>query len=317
MKDFFNKFRIPTILGLGIIIAGMSAGIFMVSKEQIFLSNAAPNISPQNITLSNTSDDSVTISWQTPTPATSFITFGRMNPNEETVLDDRDANPPTGGPKTYSIHYFTIKNLLPKTTYQYKIISGKNSSEVSKFTTAAPLSTQTGFRPIIGSVLDGDTPLNEGVIYLSIADAATQSALVKSSGNFLIPLSQIRKADLSDNFSATEDTMAKLTIVSVKGQTSVIFKLGQFDKGLPPIKLGQDVDLTTVTPPPSPVTANQDLDKYDLNGDGKINSTDYAIILQNVGKNPKNKKADLNGDGVVDQKDLDLMSQKLKDLGSQ
>lgn len=296
MTDFFNKFKIPTLLGLTIIIAGIISGVILNLRAQIFISSASPDVSAQNITLSNISDTEATISWQTSAPAPSFITFGKMGPDETTILDDRD----TKTPIFHSVHYVTIKNLLPKTTYQYKIISGKISSEADKFTTAAPQSLQTGFRPIIGSVLDGDKPLDEGIAYLSIADATTQSAQVKSSGNFLIPISQIRKADLSDSFPLTEDTVAKLTIVSPKSQAIAIFKLKDAASGLPPIHLGENLDLTNVNPP-----------SYDLNEDGKINSADNAIILDNLGKNPKNKKADLNGDGVVDQKDLDLMAKKI------
>lgn len=323
MRDDFRKLKIPTVLGLGIIIAGIISGLVLTFKEQIITSKAAPDISPQNITLTNITDNSVTVSWQTSTPVSSFITFGQTNPKEQTTLDDRDANPSTNptseasGPKPYSIHYFTIKNLLPKTTYQYRIVSGTTSSAVSKFTTATPLSNQTEFRPIIGSIINNDKPLDEGVVYLSIADASTDSSLVRTSGNFLIPLSQLRTSDLSGDFSLTKDTIAKLTIISNSKQTSVLFRLSDLDNALPPIKIGEDLDLVNVaSPTPAPVS-NQDLDKYDLNADGKINSTDYAIILQNFGRNPKNKKADLNGDGVVDQKDLDLLNQKLKDIGSQ
>lgn len=298
MRNFFDRFKIPTLLGLSIIFIGIITGVFLTLREQTFTSKASPSISAQNITISNISDNEVTISWQTATPTPSFIAFGQASPDEITVLDDRDAHTP---PQTHLMHYVTIKNLLPKTTYQYKIISGQIQSEVSNFTTAAPLSQQAGLSPIIGSVLDGDRPLVEGIVYLSIPEAIIQSALVKSSGNFLIPISKLRKIDLSDSFPLTEDTLIKLTIISAKGQTNAIFTLKDVPQGLPSIKLGQDLDLTNVV----------EENKYDLNGDGKINSTDYAIILQNLGKNPKNPKADLNGDGIVDQKDLDLMSKKI------
>ncbi len=310
MKKILSRFKIPTILGLGIIVIGIITGVFLTLQEQIFTSKASTSINAQNITLTNISDTEVTISWQTSIPTPAFVTLGITNPNEITALDNRDTNPPAGGPKPHSIHYVTIKNLLPKTTYQYKIISGKVSSEVSKFTTAIPLQFQTGFRPIIGSVLDGNKPLEEGIAYLSIADATTQSSQVKSSGNFLIPISQIRNIDLLDVYPLIEDTNVKLTILSSKGQATAIFKLRDAGKGLPPIKLGEDADLNSLLSSPPPVS-NQDLDKYDLNGDGIINSADNSIVLGNQGRNPKNKKADLNGDGVVDQKDLDLMSKKI------
>ena len=300
MRDFFSKFKIPTLLGLSIIMIGIITGVILTLREQVFISQASPDVKAQNITLSNIFETEVTISWQTSTPAISFIQFGEGSPNEQTVLDDRDTNPPAGGPKAHLIHYVTIQNLLPKTNYQYKIISGKTQSDTNKFTTATPLREQTGFRPIIGSVLDTDKPLEEGIVYLSIAGATTQSALIKSSGNYLIPISQIRKSDLSEVFPLSEDTTAKLTVVSDKGQANMLFKLKTAVNTLPPITLGENLDLTT-----------QDLDKYDLNGDGKINSADNAILLQNFGKNPTDKKTDLNGDGVVDQKDLDLMAKQI------
>ena len=308
MKGLFSRFKIPTILGLGIIILGIAAGVFLTLKEQNIISKASPSVSAQNITLTNISDDSVVISWQTGTPTISFVNLGLKDPSEQTWLDDRDTNPALG-PKAHLLHYVTIKNLLPKTTYQYKIVSGKISSPVSKFETAAPLVSQNGFQPVIGSVLDQNQPLDEGITYLSVSGATTQSSLVKT-GNFLIPLSQVRKLDLSEGLPLSEDTVMKLTVLSPKGEATTLFKLGSFNKGLPSINLGEALDLTA-TASPSPSPSNQNLEKYDLNGDGKLNATDNAIILDVINKKTTNKKADLNGDGVVDQKDLDLMSKQI------
>ena len=312
MSDFFNKFKIPTFLGLGIILIGIASGVFLVLREQTFLSKAAPTLTPQNITLTNISDDTITISWQTSSLAPSFITFGQNSPSEKTVLDERDEN----SPKPQIVHSVAIKNLLPKTTYQFKIFSGKLASDILKFTTASPIINQTGFTPIIGSVLDGNSPLDDGIVYLSIQGATTQSALIKE-GNFLIPLSQIRTTDLADTFKLAEGTTAKLTIYSEKGNSSASFKLKPSSRPLPSIKLGQNIDLIIPEETPESIPIPKELDKFDLNSDGKMNAADNAIILQNFGKNPKNLEADLNGDKVVNQKDLNLMSERLKDLGSQ
>lgn len=303
MMDFLNKFKIPTLLGLAIIISGIATGAFINFKGQNIISRASPNLDAQSITLSNISDDSVTISWQTSTLTPSFITYGISDPSEITAVDDRDK----AGPKAHLMHYVDITNLLPKTTYQYKIISGTNSSQILSFTTAAPLTSQTGLQPIIGSVFEkGQQPLTEAIAYLSIGDAITQSSLVKLAGSFLIPISQIRKSDLSDGFSIKAESVAKLTIISAKGQATALFKVGDFEKGLPPITLGDNLDLTVQIDDPT---------KYDLNGDGQINSADNAIILQNTGpvsSKIKNPKADINSDGVVDQKDLDILIKKIK-----
>lgn len=308
MKDFFNKLKIPTLLGLAIITSGIAAGVFLTLREQNFLSKASPDVTPQNITISNITDDSVTISWQTSISSPSFITFGQSNPQGQTILDDRD----NSSPQSHLVHYSTIKNLLPQTIYQYKIISGKIKSETGKFTTAIP-ADQIAFSPIIGNVLANNKPLDEGIAYLSIADAAVESSLIKNSGNFIIPISQIRKTDLSGIFPLTGDTVAKLTIISGDQQSNVLFKIKDAKVSLPVINLGEDLDLTaSPSAAPSP-----EGNKYDLNSDGKINAADSSIVVQNfgplreAGKNPKNPKADLNGDGVVDQKDLDLMSKQI------
>lgn len=319
MRNFINKFKIPTLLGLGLIFLGITSGVYLVLKDQIFFSKAAPDLTPQNVVISNISDSSAVVSWQTNSESPSFITFGQNSPTEQTALDDRDSSP-----KPHLIHYLTLKNLLPKTGYQFKIISGKTSSDIFKFETASPLNEQAGYSPIIGSILqENNTPLDEGVAYLSITDATTQSALIKKGGNFLIPLSSIRKNDLS-GFSLTENMTGKITINSPKGRVSLLITLRANSTPLPPAKLGQDLDLTVPEETPTPTPQNT-ADKYDLNGDKQINSADYSTITSCINKpltivlpgNIHCAKTDLNGDGKIDQADLDLMSQKLKGANSQ
>ncbi len=309
MKNLFSRFRIPTLLGLTVIALGIAAGILLSLKQQTFISQASPDLLPQNITVSNVSDTTATISWQTSSPSTSFIRFGQNSLDEQTVLDDRDQK----NPKAHLMHFVSLKNLSPKTIYEYRVVSN-TSSDTRNFTTATPISSQTGFQPIIGSVVSNNLPLNDALVYLSIADAATQAALTKNSGNFLIPISQIRKKDLSGIYPLTPDTVAKLVILSDKGTSSVLFKLSSLKQGLPSVTLGENLDLT------NPV----DNIDYDLNKDGKINSADMAVILENFGPQPKNpqniasyKKADLNGDGAVNQKDIDLMLDAIKKSGNQ
>ena len=321
MTSFFNKLKIPTLLGLGIIISGIVAGVYLVIKDQaIFITQASPDIVPQNIIFTNIEDQSVTVSWQTPQAVPSFVTFGLTSPNEQTVLDDRDTNPsPDGaGPKPRLTHYVTIKNLQPQTKYILKIVSGKYKSETLEFNTAQSATAQVNLNPVIGIVLDGETSLDDGIVYLTASGASPQSALVKIGGNFLIPLSKIGRSDLSDTYQPNGEEVGKLTVVSDKGEASAVFKLKISGQILPPLKLGQNLDLTELEPtvkeiPPSP----EELNKFDLNNDGQINANDHAIVLKNFGplretsKNPKEKRADLNSDGVVDQKDLDLMAKQI------
>lgn len=309
-RSLLDKFKIPTLLGLAIVSSGVAGGVYLVLQQQTILSKASPDLAPQDMTITNITQDSVTLSWQTETPTISFINYGPGNLEKQAILDDRDESRPL----PHTIHYVTLNNLIPKTNYQFKIISGRVSSNILAFETAPPLQNQTGFGPIIGFVLDGDIPLNDGVAYLIIDGATPQSSLIKPSGNFLIPISQLRNENLYDAFLPSEGTQAKLVIISDRGRASALLKLKEFSLPLPPLQLGRDFDLTTLDlgiPTPSPTT--EELNKYDLNSDGKINAADNAIILQNFGplrerNNPKSQRTDLNSDKVVDQKDIDLMA---------
>lgn len=307
MKNFLNKFKIPTLFGLGIIALGIGVGIFLVLREQTFLSSAAPTQTPQNITVSNVEDSSVVISWQTSSPSSGFITFGQNDPSEQTTLDDRDVKIP----QSHQIHYVTIKNLLPKTGYKYKVVSGKITSEVSNFKTADPVDNQTGFRPVIGSVLEGKQPLVEGVAFLSISRSVVQTSLIKNLGNFLIPLAKIRKEDLSDILPIDQQMLAKITIISPNNQGSAVFNLQPNGVSLPPLNLGESIDLTNIQPTPQPTQSSQDLTLYDLNSDGKINAADYSLALKNKGKKINSVKTASNSNRVINQTYLNELTKMI------
>lgn len=283
-------FKIPTLLGLSIIIVGLVAGLTLVFKNQTFLIKASPDITPLNITTSNIEDSRATISWQTSVETNGFITFGKDNTTEQTVTDDRD----NSTPKKYKTHHVTLKNLTPKTTYLFTIVGAKKNYS---FSTASSTNSQNNLKPIIGSVSGNGKPLNSGIVYLTTEDAVVQSTIIKNLGNFIIPIINIRTLDLSQVAEFTQETVFKLKIIGENEKsTTVIFTLKDAEAPLGPFILGQDLDLTAGA-------ETSTFSKFDLNRDGLINSSDYAMISKN--------KVDLNSDGVVNQKDLDLMQKQM------
>lgn len=304
--NILTRLRIPTLLGLAIILGGLGTGVYLSMQSQYLVARATPETQPKNITVSNIEDTSVVISWQTDTPTLGFVTVGQKSDNGNTVLDDRDQSVP----QPHQIHLVTVRNLTPSTAYQYRIISGKNKSEVAFVTTAASTLAENGFKPIVGSVLESGKSLNEGLATLTISGAVMQVSLIKDFGNFIIPIAKLRLTSLQGVFQPTKQMAAKLNVVSPAGAATVIFNLTDSGQPLSTIRIGDNLDLTTPAASPT-ASANPDLAKYDLNNDGFINASDYAIVLKNLGKNPKEPRADINSDGVVDQKDLTLMSQKI------
>ncbi|QQG43705.1 MAG: fibronectin type III domain-containing protein [Candidatus Daviesbacteria bacterium] len=306
--NILTKLRIPTLLGLAIILGGLGTGVYLVLQNQYLAVRATPETQPKNITVSNIEDTSAVISWQTDTAVPGFVTIGQKSDNEQTILDDRDQNVP----QLYFMHLVTVRNLSPATAYQYRIVSGKNKAEVAQFQTAAASLTENGFKPIVGSVLESGRPLKEGMAYLAISGALVQAGLIKDFGNFIIPIAKMRETNLQGVFQPSKQTTAKLSIVSGAGSATMVFNLTDDGKPLPSIKIGEQLDLTASIANASS-SKSSDLDKFDLNNDRFINASDYGIVVKNLGKNPKEKRADLNSDGVVDKKDLDLMSQKISE----
>lgn len=301
-----ERIKIPTLLGLTIILVGIISGVFLVVQNQTsFFTKASVTQAPKNITVSNIEDTSATVSWQTTSAVPGFISYSAGG-SEETDLDDRDTNAPIAR----VTHHVTLKKLTPATTYQYQIFSGKNITSDLKLTTALSRNSTNGFNPVIGSVVNNDQPLSDGIIFLNLSGATLQSTVIKQ-GNFIIPLSKMYKGDLSDILSLSEGAIAKLTVVSDIGQASALFKLEHLEKPIGTLKIGQDLDLTIQVTP----TINPDLQTFDMDGNLTINAADYSLVLTNFGRSPKNPKADINKDGVVDKKDLDLIAQKMTELG--
>lgn len=291
--NFLTKFRIPTLLGLFLIIVGMAVGVYLILQNQTLQTKASIDLTPQNIEITNIEDTGFSVSWQTAQETTGFLILN-INGSDQTIIDDQD----TTVPKPRLLHHVSIRNLTPQTTYQYKIVSGKIKSPSSQITTTS-LNFPNKNKPIIGQI-----NAQQGLIFLEIEGAIKQSTIIKNYGNFVIPIGQMRKSDLSDIFIPDDQTTGKITIIDEKlQQTNITFYL---KNPLPPIQSGSSVNLTK-----QPPVLGETVSKFDLNGDGQINSSDYSLILQNFGKNPKNKNADLNGDGIVNQKDLDLIQKQM------
>lgn len=299
-----SKIRIPTILGLGILVVGMVVGIFLTTQKQsaLFKTRAGVSAIPKNITIANVSNTSVSIYWQTDEEAPGFIQAGPSNTLGSTFKDDRDL----GGPQNHRFHFVTLSNLTPNTTYYYKVNSGSSSypsGNPSTFKTA-DTSTASNLQPLVGTILDASmNPISEALVVLSIPGAQSLAAITKVSGSFILPLKDIRDADLSQIEIPASGTSAALNIIGFQARSRINLQLPPDNNVLPPLILGQDLDLV-----PTPASPSASISKYDLNDDGVTNSLDLSIVLKNFGKNPKNKKADLNGDKVVDQKDVDILN---------
>ncbi len=283
-----NKIKIPTLLGLGVLLAGLFSATILVGQDQLFQTRATTSATPKSILLTNLTSNSASIIWQTDIETTGFATIGTtQSASDKTYNDERDSN----APQKHSLHSVTLTNLLPQTTYYFKVNSGGTFFESKEHTFTTPESSDTtNLPPVIASVVDSNLqPVSEALVVLNLVDGKALSTITKLSGSFILPLSGI-----------TEEQQTTLVIYNNQLKSEVVLTLPTQKPLSTPIILGQNQNLV-----PQPTPTPNLLLKYDLNSDGILNSLDLAIILKNVGQRNFQIEADVNSDNTVDQKDVD------------
>lgn len=304
-ENIFTKVRFPTWFGLGLLTLGLIGGVVLVITPQVFRSQASITNTPKDVTITNLTATSATVSWLTDQPASGFAEIGTTSSLGTVNKDDRDQSTPGN----YKIHFVTLLNLSPQTSYYLKITSGANIFPLTNplsFTTAAN-NLPSNYQPLIGTVVNqNNQPINEALLILNIEGAQTLSAVTKVSGNFILPLADLKSSDLSQNFQLTK-TNAIIDVITAEKHSKILITLPYLDL-LPAIIAGQDLDLRNqVVNSSEAVESSTYIQKFDLNSDGMVNSLDLAIIYKNFG-DPQDKSTDLNTDGVVNQQDVDLFN---------
>lgn len=320
--------KIPTLLGLGLLLIAIGLGIFLYYANQgITQSATAEIVNPKNIQVVNITDTSATVIWETDTPSTGLISWGDTQDLGNSQNDIRD----TSSPLPHLTHFVTLNGLNPRTTYFFKVRSNLSffPDKDLQFKTASPDTSQDKFsnKAIFGVILDTNLqPIDEALVVLKSSQTADLATVTTSAGNFLLPLVNLRTKDLSQNFLISDKLPAQLLIYSKRGTDTSSFTLPLDDKPFPKIILGQDNDFTQLTATFSAqLTTNSEgqaspsaqvSNPFDINKDGAVNTYDLSILMQSFGKKAGdpgfNKAADLNGDGVVNQFDLSILKKALR-----
>ncbi len=197
------KVRIPTIVGLGLLLLGVGAGIFLVGEGTAgFLPRASEESSPRQVRITNISDSSFTVSFLTDLPAPGYLRYGTtQNQFNTQVADDRDQLTNTSG--NYTTHHITVRGLQPATQYYFRLGTGSrqmfdNNGQPFSVRTARKPDVQPEAKTAYGNVQNEvGNPATHALVYLSAPGAAPLSSLVKENGSWAVTLSQLRTTDLS------------------------------------------------------------------------------------------------------------------------
>src|SRR5581483_4739311 len=136
-NTIWNK-KIPTVLGLFLLIIGVAITSYLAKSGAIFQERANPSQNPNDVRITNISDTSFTVSYTTDDKALGSVSYGTDPKMGNTALDDRDQQ--KGVPTAYNTHFITLKGLQPETAYYFSIISG----ELTLLNNGVPFQVSTG-----------------------------------------------------------------------------------------------------------------------------------------------------------------------------
>lgn len=246
--------RVPTLIGLVIILLGMAASIFLVERSQNVFLRADPSKTPSQIKFSNITSNSLTVSWFTSQPATGAISFGTDTLTLDLeALDERDVE--LGQKNAYFSHYITLTDLEPTTTYFLNIISGSekydDNGKPYQVTTARKISGNPPLNDLAyGIVLNtSGVPAEGAIVYLNMANSSPQSSLVSPSGNWAVPLNLARNSNLTQYLSYDPDASIIEILVQDREETATAITTTSHDSPTPQITIGESLDFREEAPP--------------------------------------------------------------------
>src|SRR3990172_11890977 len=107
-----KKNKIPTLIAIVLLVVGVAAGVFLVNQRQLFGLGADPDISPQDIRVTNIDDISFSVSWITDKATIGYLEWGEGRDTSKTQSEEAS--------EVSSIHYVTLRNLKSSTVYSFK-----------------------------------------------------------------------------------------------------------------------------------------------------------------------------------------------------
>jgi len=284
-----KKSKIPTLIGIIILLAGTFAGVFFLRMNQVFRIGASPTATPKDVRTSNLTDTSATVSWTTEGATSAFVNWGETEGSLDKIVNESDTN------QKFSTHSITFSGLKPNTTYFYKINSEganfDNNGLPWQFTTGGVVTTNQNSNPVSGSVITASgQPSKRALVYITV-DGYLLSTLTSDAGNFVLQLGGVRTSDLKDLAKIDPaKTLLSVSIQTEDGETSSAQIFPQSANPIPPMVLGQAQDFRSLPPNQDGQNPGADLNlpanatqesKFDISA-GSAAGKPTSVILESV-----------------------------------
>lgn len=232
------KHKIPSILGITVLVAGIAVGVALIGQQQIFRLGATGGAAPEDVRVSNISHSSFTVSWITQKETVGHVSWGTNTALGQLARQIESTNK--------RVHSVTINGLQPAANYYFVINSGgtefDNNGVPWAVTTGPALSASTGTLLASGSVTKSDgTPADNVLVYINGGNISQLSATTSPNGTWTIPLSIARNRTLSGY--ADLSSGVELDIFVQAGQATAAAQISATTANpVPNITLGQTYD---------------------------------------------------------------------------
>ena len=222
--------RIPTILGLILLVGTIYLSTRLVNSPKNTSTKASQSCDPINPQITNKTYKSASISF-----TTSDNCFSSLNIDTYSYENLKQKG---------KVHYFEVDKLQDDKNYQFSIISdGKkyNSIDYIFKTAQKPTATIPVSNLAWGKVL---TPENssatEAIVYLNITGGSPLSALVTSSGHWNVSLADSFNEGLNDWFFIPPNIEENIIVVAPNYPSTQIVSNTSRNNPVPDIILGQN-----------------------------------------------------------------------------
>jgi hypothetical protein len=249
MKELLNR-RVPAILWIVLVLIGIPLTIYNLKNQTISSSQASESESPQDVKMTNISNNSFTVTYRTQIPAIGSVNYGLDKRLGTSVLEDIDEGK-SPSPKT--IHSISLKKLMPSTKYYLTIISDDNTflnNGIPYEVTTGPeiSSSPTQENVIKGKIIlpNGNAP-SEAIVYINAQDSQILSGIANVNGEFSFSFKDLRTDALTSYFNVTDGAIFKIFATDGSLKSSITVSFGQTDS-VPTITLSSDYDFTQEVP---------------------------------------------------------------------
>ena len=242
-KGLMTK-RIPTVVGILILLGGLVAGVILVNNRQGLLTKAGPTEAPKNVKISNVGSNTFTASWTTDTPVTGYLKYSE-NPSKITSPAGDLRDQISGSSQGYTNHYVVVAGVNPSKTIYFMIGSGSQMYDDN----GKPFEAQTGQQVIApaedvisGKVLGADgSPINNAIVYVEVQGGQTLSAMTNVDGVWKLNLALSRDTQGTVlTYDASTTLVSIFVQAGISGSATAITNTGKA-KPVPDIILGKNL----------------------------------------------------------------------------